>query len=33
MKACLLETCSTLAGEVARVTTEIILEAQEKDAK
>lgn len=33
MKAGLLETCSTLVGEVARMTTEIILEAQEKDAK
>jgi len=33
MKAGLLETCSTLVGEVARITTEIILEAQEKDTK
>ncbi|RPH48606.1 MAG: C_GCAxxG_C_C family protein [Desulfobacteraceae bacterium] len=33
MKAGLLETCSTLVGEAARMTTEIILEAQEKDAK
>jgi C_GCAxxG_C_C family probable redox protein len=32
-KAGLLETCSTLVGEVARMTTEIILQAQEKDAK
>jgi C_GCAxxG_C_C family probable redox protein len=32
MKAGLLETCSTLVGEVARMATEIILEAQEKDA-
>ncbi|MBN1474224.1 MAG: C_GCAxxG_C_C family protein [Syntrophaceae bacterium] len=29
----LLDTCSTLVGEVAKMTTEIILEAQEKDAK
>jgi C_GCAxxG_C_C family probable redox protein len=33
MKAGLLETCSTLVGEVARMTTEIILEAREKDPK
>jgi len=33
MKAGLLETCSTLVGEAARMTTEIILEAQEKDVK
>jgi C_GCAxxG_C_C family probable redox protein len=30
MDAGLLETCSTLVGEVARMTTEIILDAQEK---
>ncbi len=33
MKAGLLETCSTVAGEVASMTTEIILDAQENDAK
>jgi len=33
MKAGLLETCSTVAGEVASMTTGIILDAQEKDAK
>ncbi|MBI9073810.1 MAG: C_GCAxxG_C_C family protein [Desulfatibacillum sp.] len=33
MKAGLLEKCSTLVGEVAKMTTEIILEAQAKDAK
>jgi C_GCAxxG_C_C family probable redox protein len=33
MKAGLLETCSTLVGEVARMTAEIILEAREKDTK
>ena len=33
MQAGMLETCSTLVGEVARMTTEIILQAQEKDAK
>jgi len=33
MKAGLLETCSTVVGEVASMTTEIILDAQEKDAK
>jgi len=32
IKAGLLETCSTLVGEVARMTTEIILETQERDA-
>jgi C_GCAxxG_C_C family probable redox protein len=32
-KAGMLETCSTLVGEVARMTTEIILEAREKDTK
>lgn len=31
VEAGLLETCSTLVGEVARMTTEIILEAQEKN--
>lgn len=33
MKAGMLDTCSTLVGEVAKMATEIILEAQEKDAK
>ena len=33
VKAGLLDTCSTLVGEVARMTTEIILEAREKAAK
>jgi len=33
MKAGLLDTCSTLVGEVAKMATEIILEAQEKEAK
>jgi len=33
MKAGLLETCSTVAGAVASMTTEIILDAQKKDAK
>jgi hypothetical protein len=33
MKAGLLETCSTVVGEVASMTTEIILDAQKKDAK
>jgi len=33
MKAGLLETCSTVAGEAASMTTEIILDAQKKDAK
>ena len=32
-KAGMLDTCSTLVGEVARMTTEIILEAREKAAK
>jgi C_GCAxxG_C_C family probable redox protein len=32
-KVGMMETCSTLVGEVARMTTEIILEAQEKDKK
>jgi C_GCAxxG_C_C family probable redox protein len=31
MEAGMLDTCSTLVGEAARMTTEIILEAQEKD--
>jgi len=33
MEAGLLETCSTLVGEVAKMTTEIILDAQEKNAR
>ena len=33
IKAGLLDTCSTLVGEVARMTTEIILDAQAKDKK
>jgi C_GCAxxG_C_C family probable redox protein len=33
MKAGLLEICSTVAGEVASMTIEIILDAQEKDTK
>lgn len=33
MEAGMLDTCSTLVGEVAKMTTEIILEAQEKDAR
>lgn len=33
VKAGMLDTCSTLVGEVARMTTEIILEARAKDAK
>jgi len=33
MKAGLLETCSTVVGEVASMTTEIILDAQKKDLK
>jgi C_GCAxxG_C_C family probable redox protein len=33
VKAGMLDTCSTLVGEVARMTTEIILEAQAKEVK
>lgn len=33
MEAGILDRCSTLAGEVAKMTTEIILEQQEKDNK
>jgi len=33
VKAGLLDTCSTLVGEVARMTTEIILQARAKDAQ
>lgn len=33
LKAGMLDTCSTLVGEVARMTTEIILEAQAKEAQ
>ncbi len=33
VKAGMLDTCSTLVGEVARMTTEIILEARAKEAK
>ena len=33
MKAGLLDTCSTLVGEVARMTTEIILDARERDGR
>ena len=33
MEVGMLDTCSTLVGEVAKMTTEIILEAREKDAR
>jgi hypothetical protein len=32
LKAGLMETCSTLAGEIARITVELIMEQQDKDA-
>ena len=32
LKAGLMETCSTLAGEVARITVELIMDQQDKDA-